>query len=128
MLNINNVDHLNMNVTNLKNSQDFYQKLFGLKVFEEGTSSSGNAYSIVGLPNKVFLCLYEGKETAKKQTLNHFGINIEDFDQAIESLQKESIPLLYGGVIQYEKSKSAYIADPDGNEIELSEAFGGGFN
>ena len=43
------------------------------------------------------------------------------------------VPVLYdddddgdGGIIRYPRSRSLYVQDPDGNEIELTSAFGGG--
>lgn len=128
MISIKNIDHLNMNVSNLNRSENFYKKVFGFKTFEEGTSSKGKPYSIIGLPERIFLCLYEGLENQKEVVVNHFGVHIENFDKSIEKVKNEGLELLYGGVINYESSRSAYIADPDGNEIELTEVFGGGFH
>ena len=36
MLKIKGIDHINMNVTNLKETIAWYQELFGHKVYEEG--------------------------------------------------------------------------------------------
>lgn len=127
MLNISHVDHLNMNVSNLERSIHFYAEVFGLKVFEEGKSSSGNPYKIVGLPGSLFLCLYENGEAIKSGTLNHVGIHVEEKIEDVETqLNNKGIPLNYGGIVNYPHSRSVYISDPDGNEIELSEVFGGG--
>jgi catechol-2,3-dioxygenase len=127
MLEIKNVDHLNMNVSNLSNSVAFYEKLFSLRVFEEGESSSGNPYKIIGLPGSLFLCLYENKQGLSKGSLNHIGINISGkFEEAEKALRANGIDLNYGGIVEYPHSRSLYISDPDGNEIELSEVFGGG--
>jgi catechol 2,3-dioxygenase-like lactoylglutathione lyase family enzyme len=43
------------------------------------------------------------------------------------------VPVLYterwrDGVVEYPQSRSVYVADPDGNEIELTSAFGGGLS
>lgn len=127
MLNISHVDHLNMNVSDLRRSIQFYAQVFGLKVFEEGKSSSGNPYKIIGLPGSLFLCLYENGEAVKSGTLNHVGIHVQEKIEVVEAkLNNEGIPLNYGGIVNYPHSRSVYISDPDGNEIELSEVFGGG--
>jgi len=127
MIKINGLDHINLNVGNLIKSVNFYQNLFGFSIYESGVSSSGNDYKIIGLPGKLFLCLYENENSGKGGAMNHFGINISDFDKSKDLLTQKNIESLYGGVINYNKSRSLYIADPDGNEIELSERFGGGF-
>jgi catechol-2,3-dioxygenase len=127
MLNISHVDHLNMNVSDLRRSIQFYAQVFGLKVFEEGKSSSGNPYKIIGLPGSLFLCLYENGEAVKSGPLNHVGIHVQEKIEVVEAkLNNEGIPLNYGGIVNYPHSRSVYISDPDGNEIELSEVFGGG--
>lgn len=124
MININTIDHLNLKVSNLDNSVNFYQKIFGFKVYEEGFSSD-KPYKIIGLKDKLFLCLYEQRKSSDKGPLNHIGINVVDFDHTYRTLTQEKIPLHYGGVVDYPKSRSLYIEDPDGNAIELSEFFGG---
>lgn len=125
MLNANRIDHINATVSNLQNSVSFYKNIFGLRTFEKG-ESNGRPYEIIGSPESFFLCLYEGI-LQKNGAVNHFGIHIKDFESAIHRLKENNIQLLYGGVVEYPKSRSLYIADPDGNEIELSEAFGGDF-
>jgi catechol 2,3-dioxygenase-like lactoylglutathione lyase family enzyme len=127
MLNISHVDHLNLNVSNLNDSVRFYQNLFGFKVFEQGQSSNNNPYKIIGLPNSLFLCLYENKSAVQSGSLNHVGIHIMgDFEKAREDLEAIGVGVEYGGMVEYPDSRSLYISDPDGNKIELSEVFGGG--
>ncbi len=128
MLNISHVDHLNLNVSNLEKSILFYQEVFGFKIYEEGESSTGNPYKIIGSPSSLFLCLYESEKVQQARILNHIGIHIlNDLEETLEELNKRGIPISYGdGIIDYPHSRSLYIADPDGNQIELSEVFGGG--
>ena len=127
MINISHVDHLNLNVSNLNNSVEFYKNVFALKEFEEGVSSSGNPYKIIGLPNSLFLCLYENSEGVKSGNINHVGIHVKQAIQEVQAnLKKLGISINYGGIVNYPYSRSVYISDPDGNEIELSEVFGGG--
>lgn len=132
MLNINTIDHLNLNVTNLEESINFYQKIFGFEVKELGLSAmSGKEYAIIGLTNKVMLAIYQTNTPIKHSNFNHFGVNIENFDEAVESIRQDgSIKInAYGnedGVVRYPNSKSMYIEDPNGYEIELSSKFGGG--
>ena len=128
MLAINGVDHINMNVSNLENSLEFYQKLFkNAEVKESGNNGFGRPYAILGLDGKLFLCLYEDEQSGKDAgALNHIGINVQNFKETVNSLKGEGLPLLYGGIVEYPNSQSVYIADPDGNEIEFSSHFGGG--
>ena len=128
MLAINGVDHINMNVSNLKDSVTFYEKLFkNAEVKEAGSNGFGRPYAILGLDGKLFLCLYENDISGKDAgPLNHIGIHVQNFNHTVSSLKDEGHKLLYGGIVEYPQSQSIYIADPDGNEIEFSSHFGGG--
>ncbi len=126
MLHINKVDHLNLTVEKYEETLDFYKSLFNMKVFEKGESEYG-PYEIIGIPNKLFLCIYKGEKRALG-SINHLGVNIIDFDEAIKALTQRGIELHYGGVVEYPKSRSLYIKDPEGNNIELSERFAGGLS
>jgi catechol 2,3-dioxygenase-like lactoylglutathione lyase family enzyme len=125
-ISIGHIDHLNLSVKSLKDSVQFYSKLFGLKVKEEGHSSAGNPYVIIGSPNSFYLCLYENPGVEAEQgPFNHFGIHVEDWEKLEKILEREGIEVKYDGVINYPNSKSIYIDDPNGLEIELSSKFGG---
>ncbi len=122
MISINKVDHINLSVKNLDRSIKFYSDIFGFKLRERAIRN-GSDYAIIGLSNKLFLCLYESN--FNKSNMNHFGIHIENFREALQLLKENGIELLYGGLVQYPQSQSIYISDPSGNEIELSNKFGG---
>lgn len=129
MLNIKGLDHLNLNVINLKETVDWYKEIFGFEVKEEGLSSSGNPYNIIGKSGVLYMALYEnGDDEVDANPLNHIGFNLNNFDESLEVLKSKGIELGYGGIIDYPDSRSAYITDPNGLEIELSSNFGGGLN
>lgn len=127
MFDIKGIDHLNLNVKNLKLSKDFYKKVFDLDEKESGKSSLGNEYSIIGKKDGFYLCLYESitNDEVPAGFFNHFGVHIDDYDGILEKLDKEEIPYEYGGHVEYPESRSVYIIDPNGIEIEISEKFGG---
>jgi catechol-2,3-dioxygenase len=134
MLQFNHIDHLNFTVQDLDKSSQFYQEIFGFKVFEASTHNE-SPYQILGLSGRGMLCLYENKvkgfseEANQGSRLNHVGFNIQFYDGIVEDLESKNVKVRYydgEAIIQYPKSKSIYISDPDGNEIELSELFGGG--
>lgn len=123
------IDHINFNVSNLNQSVDFYKKIFGLEEKESGTSNaSGNEYKIIGHPEKFYLCLYETSESVKQKGFNHFGVNVDNFEEIVEILDQNNISIQYGGVVDWPQSKSAYIEGPDGEEIEITQYFGGKLN
>lgn len=127
MLNFKGIDHINLNVSNLNNSIEFYKKVFGFEIHEEGNSPmSGAPYAIIGKSNVGFLAIYESKNSLQNSRVNHLGFNIDNFEEAVNFLKAENVKIADYGVVDYPDSKSVYILDPDENEIELSSKFGGG--
>lgn len=128
------IDHINMTVKNLRESIDWYEKVFGLEVKEEGRSNSGNDYAIVGETGSIMLAIYQleqGKtlkiDEQSHDGINHFGVEVEDFDQALINFKQHGVKINYNeAIFDYEKSRSFYITDPSGYEIEVAEVFGGG--
>lgn len=128
MIGIKGIDHINMRVKNLNASIEFYTKLFGFEM-KEDQRKAHEPWAIVGLANIAYLCLYEhpGKEVPfEGLTINHFGLVLSDFDDAIKKLNDNGVQILYGGPVDWPKSRSIYIKDPSGHEIELAEKVGGG--
>ena len=129
MLQAKGIDHINMYVNNLESSKLFYKNLFGFEVYEEGKSPSNFDYAIIGKSNVLMLAIYENPDAAPEMRVNHIGINIDNFEEALSSIEKNSVEVsIYGGsaVVEYPNSKSIYVKDPDGNEIEISSHFTGG--
>ena len=130
MIGIKCIDHINMRVQNLAESIEFYRKNFGFQMKEDQTKAD-EPWAIVGLPGVAYLCMYEppGKtKPADGLTINHFGLALTDFDAAMKELKKNGVEILYGGPVQWPHSRSLYIKDPSGHEIELAEVVGGGLN
>lgn len=126
MIKLNAIDHLNMNVTDLKRAVEFYTKYFNFSVYGEGESDYG-PYALLSVPGKLALCLYEkGEQEIDRSHVNHLGFHVENFDETFELVKQYNIPFEYGGPIEYPQSRSLYILDPDGNEWEISEKMCGG--
>ena len=56
----------------------------------------------------------------------HFGFYVSNFNAVLEKCTMLGVQVLYGGIVEWEKSKSVYVLDPNGYEIELSKISGGG--
>ena len=115
------IDHINMTVMDLDESVEFYKELFG---FEEKKDQAHEDSKIIG-NDTVKLCLYENPNLQIGAGINHFGFYIENFDDVVEKCEAMGIQMPYG-TINWEKSRSVYIKDPNGYTIELSEVEGGG--
>ena len=121
------MDHVNMNVKNLEESIEFYKNLFGFEVRKEDNSPNKlDAPSKIIGNDSIKLCLYEDPQMSPDGGIAHFGFHIANFDKIIEKCKELNVEILYGGPVEFEKSRSVYIKDPSGYDIELSEIPGGG--
>jgi len=120
------IDHVNMKVKNLEKSVEFYKNLFGFEVKQEENPNKKDVPSKIIGNDAIKLCLYEVPEMSPEGGIAHFGFNIANFDEIIAKCKDLGVEILYGGTIDWEKSRSVYIVDPSGYEIELGQVSGGG--
>jgi catechol 2,3-dioxygenase-like lactoylglutathione lyase family enzyme len=120
------IDHVNMKVKNLADSVEFYFNLFGFEIKQEDNPNKTDVPSKIIGNNSIKLCLYEVPTVSPEGGIVHFGFHISNFDEVITKCRELKVQILYGGEVNWEKSKSVYIVDPSGYEIELSEISGGG--
>ena len=66
----------------------------------------------------------KGKKVLKRDLFT-LG-KVENFNEIIEICKALGVKIYYDGPVQFEKSRSVYISDPNGYDIELSEILGGG--
>ena len=120
------IDHVNMKVRNLKDSLKFYNDLFGFEVKKEDNSNKSDVPSMIIGNNSIKLCLYEVPDMSPEGGIAHFGFYVSNFNEVLDKCKQLGIQVLYGGTVDWEKSKSVYIQDPSGYELELSQISGGG--
>jgi catechol 2,3-dioxygenase-like lactoylglutathione lyase family enzyme len=125
-LDATSIDHVNMKVKNLVDSVKFYCNLFGFEMKQEENPNKTDLPSKIIGNNSIKLCLYELPRMTPEGGIAHFGFHIANFEQVIAKCQDLGVKILYGGEVDWEKSKSVYIVDPSGYEIELSKISGGG--
>ena len=113
------IDHINMNVKNLDESVAFYKNLFGFEIRKDD-----NSQNKIDAPSKIIgndsikLCLYEVPDMSPKGGIAHFGFGIENFDEVLQRCKELDVQVLFDGPIDLEISRSIYIADPRGYELE----------
>lgn len=120
------IDHVNMKVKDLEKSVKFYKNLFGFEIKQEENANKLDAPSKIIGNDTIKLCLYEVPDMSPEGGIAHFGFNIANFNEVIEKCKELGVEVLYGGIVDWEKSKSVYIVDPSGYELELGEISGGG--
>ena len=120
------IDHVNMKVKNLEESVKFYTELFGFEIRQDENPNKADVPSKIIGNDSIKLCMYEIPDMTPEGGIAHFGFHISNFDEVIARCEENRVKILYGGEVDWEKSKSVYIVDPSGYEIELSQIVGGG--
>lgn len=123
------LDHVNMTVGNMNESIDWYGRVFGFELVERGVNQSGRPWAIVAHDDSM-ICMteYRERKSAAQQgdqgfhQFYHFGIRVSDEREWQEKVDRFKLKVKYGGVCEYPRSKSWYVADPNGHEIEVSYA------
>ena len=120
------IDHINMKVKNLEQSVMFYTGLFGFETRQESNPNKADLPSKIIGNDSIKLCMYEVPDMSPEGGIAHFGFGIANFDEIIRRCEEFGAEVLYGGVVDWETSRSVYIVDPSGYEVELAEISGGG--
>ena len=61
----------------------------------------------------------------EKVGFSHVSFHIENFEEIEHKCRELGIHIKYNGVVNWPGSRSIYIEDPNGYEIELAEKWGG---
>jgi catechol 2,3-dioxygenase-like lactoylglutathione lyase family enzyme len=119
------LDHLNMTVCSVDQTADWYRRVFGFDVVEEGTYR-GRRWSILQSEDAV-LCVYEHPERGSPELAEHgshgvahFGLRIDDAAEWVRTVEREHVDVLYDGPVRWPRSTSWYVSDPNGYEIEVA--------
>jgi lactoylglutathione lyase len=133
MIKLSAIDHINLSVSDLERSVDFYKRVFGFKIVEDQRNAEPNPWAIVGVAGAAYLALHQTplERAEDGLAINHFGLVADDIEAALAHLLQEEANVLFqdreeGPIIDWGKSFSIYIKDPDGHNIELTSKFGGG--
>lgn len=118
------IEHINMTVSDVAASADFYRQVFGFKTRWEGVTGSGLRAVHMGTDDS-YLSLFEaarpGSAPAGYGTVgfNHLGFVVEDLDALRETLAQMDVAVQVPE--DYDPGRRLYFFDPDGMEIELVE-------
>jgi len=133
MIRVSAIDHVNLQVADLDLSIEFYRRVFGFKLLEDGRKLPPGGWAIVGVPGIACIALGVAKDLSPAQgrRIVHFGLVIDNAQSVLAILKSENVPIVPRGpggsaILPYPRSQSIYIRDPDGHEIELTTQFGGG--
>jgi len=123
---VKELGHLVLYVRDLERSRHFYGQVLGWhEITREDMRMPAAAFSS-GRTHHELLLIEVGPNAApiprgSRVGLYHFGLKVGETDdelrEVVESLREAGVPIL--GASDHTVTHSLYIADPDGNEIEL---------
>jgi catechol 2,3-dioxygenase len=120
---IKELGHIVLYVTDIQKMTYFYEKILGFKKLESNSHLSVAMFS-GGRTHHELLLIEIGERSKPKGTfpgLYHIGFKIGDSDsdlkEALEICQKNQVKII--GLTDHTVTHSLYIMDPDGNELEL---------
>lgn len=116
--------HLALRVTDLGRSRAFYEKLFGMRVVWQ--PDEDNLYLSSGSDNLALHQIPAGELTqyrsGRGQFLDHFGFIMESpesVDRLFEEVERTGARIVQPPKRHRDSSYSFYLADPDGNMIQV---------
>ena len=122
------LDHIKLTIDDLDETIEWYGRVFGFEVVERDVQD-GVPWAVLRVEDAM-LCVYEHPERTKLDRfelqdrgihgMNHFSLRIEDESNWQKVVDAESLEILYGGIVTWPHSRSWYIKDPTGNEIEVT--------
>lgn len=117
------IEHVNITVSDLQKSIDFYSKLFGFELRWRNAPGDEPA-AHVGDRNS-YIAMFEAPQPGRADAdydrvgLNHFGLVVEDLERFRTRLREMGVePHLER---DYDPGVRLYFYDPDGIEVELVE-------
>jgi catechol 2,3-dioxygenase len=126
-MHIHELGHVVLFVKNLERSGRFYRDVLGFRVLETPERMRGSVMAFSTGRTHHELLLIEVGEGARhpgkghRAGLYHIGLKVGDSDEelaaALQDLERANVPV--SGMADHTVTHSLYLADPDGNEVEL---------
>ena len=125
---ITGIGHVAFRVTDLERALDFYCTRLGLREAFRLDREGGPTPWIVYLQIApgCFLELFPGATEAGIQPgeaagYNHFCLRVDDMEATLQQLAERGLPITEKPVQGLDRNWQYWIADPDGNRIELMQ-------
>lgn len=122
LLNLLDMSHVALNVTDIKESAAFYKNILGLESLFEEVLPDGIGYSRGFItPSGVTIELIQitGLDIKAKELTSTIAFSVSDVEAAKETLQNEGVEVL--NEMDVMGVKMFFIKDPDGHNVEICE-------
>lgn len=119
MILLEGFDFLGITVRNLEKAQKFYMDLFDFEVAREYKTERAVILELEGTRIKLIEDASFAGNQAQNSMYMSFLMDVDDFTDALEELEKRKVPLL-GDPEAEEGGERVFIQDPDGYRIKLA--------
>ncbi len=124
MVEVIQLHHIAINVTDLDRSKEFYTKILGLKEIESPNFSFKVAWYDLGEGRQLHLMLVPDSSTLRGTTKvvpnhGHFALRVRSYKNALETVKEAGVPHV-ATPDSPAPWPQLHISDPDGNIIELN--------
>ena len=117
--------HTRMRVSDLDETVEFYQNVFGLEVTKRHESPRGSKLVFLSVPNsdeEIELTYFPGSgPVVVQEDLMHLAFEVESMDTFETHIKSNGISLSDGPTVSSSGSIFAFVDAPDGYEIEIIE-------
>jgi catechol 2,3-dioxygenase-like lactoylglutathione lyase family enzyme len=113
--------HVCFNVSDLNRALEFYSGKLGFKVAFEFHRPTGERYGVyLKTGTRTFIEIFQGtlNARAEKQSYGHICLEVDDVAGTVAELRAKGLELTEPK-LGMDQAWQAWLADPDGNRIEL---------
>jgi catechol 2,3-dioxygenase-like lactoylglutathione lyase family enzyme len=121
MIPVTGVSELVLEVVDLERAEQFYAGVLGLPVVERWTEREA-VWVMAGDRTRIGLWKPQvGLAGGRGGVHVHYALHVapEDYDAAVTRLREHGLEPQEEEFPRYDRSRAAFIADPDGNVVEL---------
>ncbi|WP_270181692.1 VOC family protein [Alkalihalobacillus sp. CinArs1] len=117
------IHHVSISVTNLEKANEFYKDILCLEEIDRPDFGFKGAWYAIG-DRQLHLIEYPSSSSLRHSSeldskVGHFALRVKDYSACVEWLKKKSVPF-YENPTSRSGFAQIFVADPDGNLIELN--------
>jgi glyoxylase I family protein len=115
---IKTVNHVGIPTSDRIRSLKMYRDLMNLNIIPHQVD--GNTLLWSETADGTMVHLIEPPAPDRPDGRTHVAYEVEDFDEALEAIKEAGVEITSGPGVRHNGQRFVFIADPDGNRIELA--------
>lgn len=119
---IKGIHHKGLQVTDMKETLDFYCKTLGFKHAFDLKDEDGNPWiEYVKVAEGSFVEFFYGGRKEEKHQYDHICFQVDDIDTLAEELKGKNVTFAAELSVGKDTNKQFWLRDPDGNWLEFMQ-------